>query len=112
MSKRIYISGPISGMPGNNREAFDAVEKRLSALDYEPVNPHKLFNLEEEGFTWKEFMKRDIKELLECDEVVTLPGWEGSTGASLEVHIAKQLDMPCMPALRFFEIMEKNSVRE
>jgi hypothetical protein len=38
-------------------------------------------------------MRRDIKALMDCDTVATLPGWQDSCGASLEVHIGKALGM-------------------
>jgi hypothetical protein len=39
-------------------------------------------------------MRRDIAELVTCDAIAALDGWERSRGASLEVYIAKALGMP------------------
>ncbi|MFA5027645.1 MAG: DUF4406 domain-containing protein, partial [Candidatus Methylomirabilota bacterium] len=36
---RVYISGPMTGIPEYNRAAFLAAEARLRALGLEPVNP-------------------------------------------------------------------------
>ena len=38
-------------------------------------------------------MRADIAELVKCDGVALLPGWERSRGASLEAHIAHSLGM-------------------
>lgn len=38
-------------------------------------------------------MKADIKALLDCDAISTLPGWEKSRGAKLEQHIAAVLKL-------------------
>ena len=43
-------------------------------------------------------MRRDIKALMECNTVATLPGWQDSRGASLEVHIGKELGMKVVNA--------------
>jgi hypothetical protein len=39
-------------------------------------------------------MRKDIEELLKSDVVALLPGWELSTGAQLEVEVAKQCGIP------------------
>jgi len=40
------------------------------------------------------YMRLDIPALMASDGVVVLPGWERSRGASLEVWIALDLDLP------------------
>lgn len=39
---RIYISGPMTGLPDLNRPAFDAAEKRLTEQGHFVINPHNL----------------------------------------------------------------------
>ena len=39
---RIYISGPMTGWPNLNREAFDAAEARLRGNGWFTINPHRL----------------------------------------------------------------------
>ena len=36
---RIYIAGPMTGLPDSNYPAFHAAEARLQALGHEPHNP-------------------------------------------------------------------------
>lgn len=43
-------------------------------------------------------MRRDIAALMDCDTVATLPGWEHSKGAKLEVLIAEKLGMTVVDA--------------
>lgn len=92
---KIYISGPITGKPNKNKEAFYEASERLKELHHEPLNP---FDLDYEGFNptedWVTFLKRDLKALIDCDAICLLSGWEESKGACLEVEVAKQLSLP------------------
>jgi len=88
---RLYIAGPMSGLPLLNFPAFHAEAARLRALGYEVSNPAEINP--DAGMPWAECMRRDIPELVKCDGIVMLPGWERSKGASLEHHIARALDM-------------------
>ncbi|MGA5482780.1 DUF4406 domain-containing protein [Pseudomonas siliginis] len=103
--KRIYLSGPMTGLPGLNFPAFHAMTGQLRDAGYTVTNPAEL---NPDGGTWSECMRRDIKALMDCDTVAKLPGWQDSRGASLEVHIGKELgmrvvnahDLVSMPELR------------
>ncbi len=72
MSKRVYISGPISGMPDENRPAFARAEASIIAAGNVAVNPHSLPH--DHDHTWPSYMREDINALLTCDEVHALPG--------------------------------------
>lgn len=87
--KRIYISGPMSGMPEHNFPAFNAEADRLSSLGYDVVNPAKLNP--EPGKSWHDCMRTDLIELLSCDTIALLPGWQKSQGAHLEMHVAHRV---------------------
>lgn len=88
---KLYIAGPMTGLPDLNFPAFHAEAARLRALGYEVANPAEINP--EPGMAWAECMRRDIPELVRCDGVVLLEGWERSRGASLEAHIAHSLGM-------------------
>ena len=88
--KRIYLGGPMTGLPGLNFPAFAAMTARLRADGHVVTNPAEL---NPDGGSWTDCMRRDIAALMECDTVATLPGWENSQGASLEVLIAHRLGM-------------------
>lgn len=97
---KIYICGPITGHTDLNRPAFESAEKLLRDLGHDPVNPHKLCFEIVDTFTgseeelWRECMKADVRELVTCDGLVTLPGWLESRGAKVEVWLAKSLGIP------------------
>lgn len=90
--KKIYISGPISGLPletvYNN---FTNAEVQLLEQGYEVVNP--LNNGLPSNATWEEHMRADLKLLLDCDAIYMLEGWEKSRGARIEYALAIDLKM-------------------
>ena len=88
---KIYISGPISGMPDLNKPAFMAAEEALRAAGFDVVNP--VNNGLPDSAEWHEHMRADIKMLMDCDGVAMLEGWMRSRGAKLEREIAMQLGM-------------------
>ncbi|PHN28915.1 DUF4406 domain-containing protein [Pseudomonas sp. ICMP 561] len=54
--------------------------------------------LNPEGGTWHECMRSDMEQMVRCDHVATLPGWDKSQGAQLEVYIADRLGIRDSPA--------------
>lgn len=88
---RIYISGPMTGMPGFNFHAFNAEAERLRSLGYQVVNPAEI-NVDNHG-DWHDCLRRDIVELMSCDTLALLDGWQNSNGAHLEMHIAHRVGM-------------------
>lgn len=89
--KRIYLSGPMTGLPDLNFPAFHAEADRLKALGYEVVNPADL-NPDPEA-SWHDCLRRDLVALLDCDTLALLDGWQQSTGAHLEMHVAHRVGM-------------------
>lgn len=93
--KRVYVSGPMTGLPNLNFPAFYAEADRLRALGYEVVNPAEI----NEGVTdWHACLRNDLRELLTCDAIVLLPNWHGSKGAHLEVHVAHRVGIAVIDA--------------
>jgi hypothetical protein len=101
---KVYISGPITDIPDENREAFSQAAATIALLKHEPVNPHdvcadiyeipRLENESEDAYKkrkWRIYMRKNIKALVECDAIHRLPGYEKSKGSKLEIHIAKEL---------------------
>lgn len=93
---RIYIAGPMTGIPDLNFPAFHAAAARLRGIGHVAVNPAEINP--DPVASWPVCMRQDIAKLVTCDAVALLPGWEKSRGATLEHHIAQQLGMPCCPA--------------
>jgi len=88
--KRVYVSGPMTGLPDLNFPAFDAEAIRLRGLGYQVINPAELNK--NEGNRAK-CMRADIRALTLCDAIQLLPGWRDSAGAALELAVAKELGM-------------------
>jgi hypothetical protein len=86
----IYVAGPMTGIKGWNKPAFNKASKFLAKAGYKPVNPAWLDH-GKSGEKWETYLKRDIPHLLKCDGICVLPGWDRSRGAKLEVHIARAL---------------------
>lgn len=92
--RRVYISGPITGQPNLNREAFSAAEAALRMQGFDPVDPHN--NGLDPDSPWKQHMRADIKLLMDCDALVWLEGWQHSRGARLEIKLAYSLEIPAL----------------
>lgn len=90
----IYISGPMTGLPELNFPAFNAAAAALRALGHAVVNPA---DLNPAGASWQACLRADIKALCDCDTLALLPGWEGSPGAHLELHVAHRLGLLVVP---------------
>lgn len=94
---KIYIAGPMAGIPEFNAPAFHAEAARLRALGYEVENPADVKLAD--GATWSDYMRADLPLLLKCDTVVLLPGWNHSRGARLEAHLARELGLHVVPSV-------------
>lgn len=90
---KVYVSGPMTGYVENNVPAFNKAARQLRALGYEVVNPAEL-DAGEPCNTWIACLRRDLKWLVTCDAIATLPKWKRSKGANLEIHVGKQLSFP------------------
>ena len=93
--KRVYISGPMTGIIEYNYPAFDQAAIVLSEKGYEPVNPAAISRVLEREYAEMnltpnrfDYLKRDISELVKCDGIFMLTGWTSSAGANLERLIA------------------------
>jgi hypothetical protein len=88
---RVYISGPMTGLPDNNYPAFFRAAAYLQSLGHDAVNPAALNHGRDGGR--HEIMRRDIEALLTCDVIYLLEGWEDSRGARLEYKIACEIGL-------------------
>ncbi len=91
--RKVYIQGPITGVSNLNRAAFAETEAYLRSIGFEPVNPHNI-TPGDTDLEWVDYMRADIKVLMDCDEIYSMEGSTKSKGATLEAHIAHQLDIP------------------
>ena len=80
---KIYISGSISKNP-NYRKQFMEAEMKLFADGFDSINPAK-----NHGNSYKEYIDKGLLQLMECDAIYMLRGYEESIGAMLELAYAE-----------------------
>lgn len=88
---RIYIAGPMSGLPDLNYPAFDEAALHLRALGYHIENPAE--NPPPQCASWAGYMRLALAQLVTCDEIHMLRGWQQSRGARIEHDLAVELGM-------------------
>lgn len=93
----VYLSGPMTGLPDFNRPAFHAAAAALREQGHVVINPAEV-DLGPDA-TWADYMRIHLAEIARrVTQVFVLPGWESSRGAQLEVHVARSLGLPVVPA--------------
>jgi hypothetical protein len=102
---KIYVSGPINGRVEGNLAAFCVAQGEITELGHTAVIPHNCPPHEHVGecpqgyatpfaADYPEhtstacFIRGDFEELLTCDAIYMLPGWERSVGARGEFDVA------------------------
>lgn len=114
---KVYLSGPMTGKPDYNRAAFADAAFKLRELGFDVVNPHQLPEpvlTQDEEYNWRQYLARDVELLIRdntIDGVVVLPGWEGSRGSVLELHVAQYVGLKVYPleaVLRAGEAVREN----
>lgn len=88
---KLYLCGPMTGIEHLNHPAFNQAALALRCWGYQVFNPAE--NGLPSDAPWATHMRVDIVQLMQCEAVALLPGWENSKGAALETHIANQLGM-------------------
>lgn len=94
---RLYIAGPMTGLPEFNYPAFRRAGDHLASVGYSVLNP-----VEAEAHNptpgtpqaWDWYMRHALRMVLDAQGIALLPGWEASKGARLEVSVAQALDLP------------------
>lgn len=121
---KIYLAGPMRGLPEFNFPAFDKGARRLEGMGHEVFNPadrdrsvgfstkgmtgHE--DLAAEGFSLREALHADTEWIsLHADAVALLPGWEKSSGVAAEIALARALGLP---VAKVDEIDQTGIIRE
>ena len=80
---RVYLSGAITGNPAA-AEQFKQKQHELETLGFEVFNPMSLG----EGLTYREYMKKDLQELLQSDRICYVNDTSSSCGVLAEKTVA------------------------
>lgn len=106
---RVYLAGPMRGIPRFNFPAFDYASTKLRAAGFEVFSPaendrkiipnigeNKTGDEEqlkrETGFSIRDALRDDTHYIcVHADAIALLPGWEKSSGATAEHALAKAL---------------------
>ena len=89
MALKIYIAGPMTGLPDLNFPAFKHNADRLRMAGFRVNSPHEL-NLPADT-PWADCMRPALKSMLDCDIIFMLNGWSSSRGAQVEFALAQKL---------------------
>jgi len=112
MSK-IYLAGPMSGIPEFNYPLFKEVTAKLRAQGHEVFSPAEADDrrhgtdiskgnkngdpkqaAKEHGFSLRDALCEDLTYICkEADTIVLLPGWERSFGSGAEWATARALNL-------------------
>jgi hypothetical protein len=103
---KAYIAGPMRGIPNFNFDLFASLTEHLRGMGINAINPaeHDVATYPD-IYTWEGFptgdltlcpkfnraatMMWDLKQVIDADWLVLLPGWERSTGATEERRVAE-----------------------
>lgn len=90
--KRIYIAGPMTGLPDHNFPAFHKASKGWREMGWHVISPAESFG-GDCTLPYRYYVEHDVTILKTVDAVAVLPGWDSKTarGSVWEYHIARQL---------------------
>ena len=86
---KVYIAGPMTGLPHFNRPAFQQAAINLSFEKHVPLNPAIL----PDGLTAADYMAVGMTMLQRADAIYLLTGWQFSAGARAEHALALKLGL-------------------
>lgn len=96
IKSKYYLAGPMTGIEGYNFKRFDEFAKELRARNYEVISPAEIARTlpgEPGDLPYQEYVRADLKGLLQCSDLILIPGWRASRGAMMELNIADFLKM-------------------
>lgn len=93
---KIYIAGPMTGLPDFNYPAFHRAAEVLVDAGHEPINPARTAG--REGCkTWQDYMRAALRDVAEAEGIALLPGWQESRGAAIEYRLGHDLGLDVRP---------------
>jgi hypothetical protein len=94
---RLYLAGPMSGLPDFNYPAFRTAAQEWRAWGWDVLDPSEKFGGRAD-LPYEVYIKGSIIDVLASEAIAVLPGWQNSKGATLEVSIGRALGYPIYAA--------------
>lgn len=92
---RIYLAGPMTGLPEFNHPEFNRVAGNLREMGHMVFNPAECNPPVSGRDAYRRAMAVDLAWISSYAESVwVLPGWETSKGCAVEIALANALDIP------------------
>jgi hypothetical protein len=110
---KVYIAGPMTGLPEWNFPAFHAAAADWRREGWEVINPAEAFD----GATdlpYSAYVEKDLADLRTCQAIALLPGWDGPTarGSVWERHVAEMMGLEVYDASTFVRLSPPVKPRE
>ncbi len=97
---RVALVGPIDLGGGAtetqiqaNLDRFDKAELVLAGRGHTVYNPARRGRVHRYEWSRADFMRASVKDILQVEGIALLPGWGASPGATVELSLARQLDL-------------------
>ena len=101
---RVYLAGPMTGLPENNFPVFRVAADKLRSIGYDVISPAEMDiesgfdptrGLEEQGFSRAEVLLKDIEIIARggVEGIVFLPGSYRSPGARAEFAFGRYMGL-------------------
>jgi len=105
---RVYIAGPMRGYSRWNFDAFDRAEELWKEAGWDVISPAQIdraLGIDPDGppeqidkdFAWRA-IQLDMVLLKSAHAIALLPGWQGSSGTTVELSLALFLGLPVYDA--------------
>ena len=105
---KLYVCGPMTGLPEFNYPAFRTAAERLTDAGYPSRRRVRRRGTRPRG--WSDYMRRALGLLVQCQGVAVLAGWQTSRGARIEAKLAQDLGMVVAPVDEWLRRAETGAV--
>jgi len=91
---KLFISGPMTGIPHYNVENFNRYAEMARKLGYRVVNPVEMARrigikkVLSDKKVFKKLIEAELEAIKDCDAILMLDWWQNSPGAKKELRVA------------------------